>query len=191
MNNVIKQIGKFYSQIKGDTMAAVGTANTGVTATHFGNTKDITTVLTFTDLEIGIGGSGAALGIGKLIYTFPAGAHCQVVSYMDINFIEGNSDTIDAGIGSVIASGVISVLGGTATFEDYITGQTVITGPGGTNCKKTSVATAGALIGISINEAASVKTIHLNAAANWAVGGVAVRTLTATGTITIKWVKLS
>lgn len=50
-------------------------------------------------------------------------------------------------------------------------------------------ATAGVLTGISLNEAASAKTIHINAADTWDAGITG--NLTATGTVTLKWTRLS
>jgi hypothetical protein len=171
-------------------VADVGTAATGVTATTYGDGRDYTTVLQFTAKSLGAPTAGANLALGALIYTFPAGAHIHVGSYMSVGLTTGGvtTDTPDVGIGSVIGSGVVAVLGGTSTFEDYITGQTAAD-CAGTATVKTSVATAGALTGISINEAASAKTVYLNAADGWnaAVTG----NLTATGTITMKWTKMS
>lgn len=167
--------------------ASLGTADTGVTATHYGDGKDITTVLTFTSLSYTISGA-ANEAIGKLVFTFPAGAHVHNYTYMDVALQGGgtvDADTPDIGIGSVIATGSVAVLGGTAGFEDYITGQTA-SNCNGTATKKTSVATAGALTGISINEAAGVKAVHLNIADGWAGAD----TVTASGTIVLKWTKM-
>lgn len=165
-----------------------GTAGTGVTAVEYGNGRDIVTVLTLTNLTYAITGA-VSLGLGKLIYTFPAGAHVHEASYMRVA-LQGtgvvNTDTPVVGIGSVIATGAVSVLSGTATFQDYIAGQTA-TNCNGSFTTKTAVATAGALTGISINEAASVKNVHLNIADAWAGAD----TITLNGVVTLKWTIMS
>ncbi len=170
--------------------SAIGTPNTGVTAIHYGDGRDITTVLTFTALVVGQSANNAAKAFGKLIYTFPSGAHLQTVSYMNVVYTHSTITAIDTGIGSVIGVGAVALLDGTSTFEDYITGQTGSTDlAGGAAVIKTSVATAGALVGISINEVASVKAVYLNIAATWPAAPAT--DVTATGQITINWIKLS
>lgn len=170
--------------------AALGTAGTGVAITEFGDGRDITTILTLKDVNLGALTASVNKAHGALIYTFPAGAHVHSTTYMSVGLTAGSvtTDTPDVGVGSVIASGAVAVLGGTATFEDYITGQTAADAAG-TATVKTSVATAGALTGISINEAASAKTVHLNAADGWAAGVTG--NLVANGTVTLKWTKMA
>ncbi len=162
-----------------------GTPGVGVTAVHEGVGRDIVTTLTLTATTVDPPTAAAAEGHGHLVYTFPAGAHFHEVTYMSMALQGGgvvDADTPDVGIGSIIASGAVSVLSGTSTFEDYITGQTA-TDADGTATVAQTVATAGALTGISINDAADVKTLHFNYADTWAGAD----TLTATGTITFKW----
>jgi len=168
----------------------VGTLGTNVTAAHFGDGKNYITILTLTAASLGPPTAATNLAIGALIYTFPAGVHVHTATYMSIGLTVGGvtTDTPDVGIGSVIGSGVVTVLGGTATFEDYITGQTA-TNCSGTATVKTSVATAGALTGISINEVGGTKTVYLNAADGWDAGVTG--NLTATGTVTLKWSRMS
>lgn len=170
--------------------ALLGTAGTNCTVKEYGDGRDITTVITLTNVDMGAPTAGAASAVGALIYTFPAGAHCHMVSYMSVGVTIGTvtTDTPDVGVGSVIASGATALLSGTATFEDYITGQTAADSAG-TATVKTATATAGALTGISLNEAASAKTIHINAADTWDAGITG--NLTATGTVTLKWTRLS
>ncbi len=171
--------------------ALIGTAGAGTVAiSTIGDGRDFTTVLTLTNFIVGaLAGAAAALGIGNKIFTFPAGAHLHHVSYMSLGLTAaGTTNTPNLGVGSVIATGAIAVLSGTATFQDYITGQTAPDLAGGV-VAKTSVATAGALTGISVNESGSVKDVFLNAAATWAANNTA--NLTATGTVTLRWTKLS
>lgn len=169
---------------------SVGTVPAGVTAVHYGNGSHITTVLTLANVDLGaIAGAGAA-ATGALIYTFPAGVHVHEVSYMSVGVVGDlavQADTPDIGIGSVVASGAVDVLGGTATFEDYITGQT-LNDVNGTAEVVMTVATAGALTGISLNAAGDVKAVHLNIADTWAAASAA---LLASGTVVLKWNKIA
>ena len=116
--------------------------------------------------------------------------HIHSVTYQSVGFTGGgtvDADTPDVGIGSVIATGAVSVLGGTATFEDYITGSAAA------DCSGTALvvgpvgAVAGIHTGISLNKAADVKAVHLNVADTWAGAD----TMTATGTVVIKWTDLA
>ena len=97
---------------------------------------------------------------------------------------DGNvdADTPDVGIGTVIATGAVATLDGTATFENLLTGQTF------TNCTgtKTKVGVIDQTLFIGENDA---HTIHLNAADTWA--GAETTGLAATGTILIEYVVLS
>ncbi len=174
--------------LSGSPYGVAGAATVSVATT--GDGRDFTTVLTLTNFIVGaLAGAAAALALGNKVFTFPAGAHLHYASYMSIGLTAvGTTKTPDVGVGSVIASGAVAVLGGTATFEDYITGQTAAD-IAGTPAVKTSVATAGALTGISVNEAASVKDVFLNAAATWSANNTG--NLLANGKITLKWTKLS
>ena len=164
-----------------------GTAGSGVTAVHYGDGKNIISVLTLSGITLSPTGA-AALGLGALIFTFPAGTHVHEVTNMNVTLQGGgtvDADTPDVGIGSVVASGVVSVLSGTATFEDYITGQTA-TDCNGTAIPAFTAATAGALTGISLNAAGDSKAVYLNIADTWAGAD----TITLAGTVVIKWAKM-
>jgi hypothetical protein len=170
---------------------SVGTVPAGVTAVHYGNGSHITTVLTLANVDLGaIAGAGAA-ATGALIYTFPAGVHVHEVSYMSVGVVGDlavQADTPDFGIGSVIASGANALLSDVgATCEDYITGQT-LNDVNGTAEVAMTVATAGALTGISLNAAGDVKAVHLNIADTWAAASAA---LLASGTVVLKWNKIA
>jgi hypothetical protein len=166
----------------------LGTAgSSAITVDHYGDGNDVKTELTISGLSYTIAGA-AAEGVGALLFTFPAGAHLHEVTYMNVTLTGGgtvDADTPDVGIGSVIATGAVSVLSGTPTFEDYITGQTA-TDCSGTAITKTTVATAGALTGISVNESGDTKTVHLNLDDTWAGAD----TITAAGTVVLKWTLL-
>lgn len=165
--------------------AAPGTPGTNVTASHqSGDGVRYVTTLTLTNVSYTIAGA-ANEAVGALIYTFPAGVHAHTVTNMDIALQGGgtvDADTPDIGVGSVIATGAVAVLGGTPTFEDYITGQTAAD-CSGTATEKMTAATAGYGTGISLNESGDAKTMHLNIADGWAGAD----TLLASGTITFEW----
>ncbi len=160
-----------------------------VTFNEHGDGRDITTVLTLTDFVVGaLAGAGAALGLGNIVYAFPAGQHLELVySFSSLSLkAAGTAVACDTGLGSVIASGAVSVLSGTATFENRLTGQAITTDPaGGTAVSALLAATAGIGTGISLNVAASVKNVFLNAAGTWNLNNVG--NLTASGTIVLKW----
>jgi len=161
-----------------------------VVINEYGDGRDITTVLTLTDFIVGaLAGAGAALGIGNIVAAFPAGAHVENWYYQSLSLkAAGTAVNTDTGLGSVIASGAVSVLSGTGTFEDRLTGQTVPTAAGG-GAVTTALLnpTAGVQTGIALNVAASVKNVFLNAAGTWNANNTG--NLTATGTIVIKWTK--
>lgn len=151
------------------------------------------TVLTLTNFIVGaLAGAAADLGVGNKIYTFPAGVQLHEVSYFSLSLTAaGTAVNTDTGIGSVIASGAVNVLSGTATFEDYVTGQTVATAAGGGAVAVVGPigATAGILTGISLQTAAKVKNLFLNSAGTWNANNTG--NLTSTGSIVLKWSTLA
>lgn len=158
----------------------IGTPAAGVTVVENGDGFNKVTTLTLSTTLPAIAG-GAALGVGKLIYTFPAGDLVVHGTAMNVTLTAGDgnidADTPDVGVGSVIASGVVSVLSGTATFEDMITGQTA------TNCTGTNIpATLGTVHPVAD---AAAHTVYLNVADTWAASGETACPLA--GTIVIKW----
>lgn len=168
----------------------LGTTPVGtVSIVEYGDGKDITTVLTLTNFIVGgLAGAAAALGIGNIVYAFPAGQHFELVSSLSsvVLTAAGTAVATDTGLGSVIATGVISILSGTATFEDRLTGQTINTAAGGgAAVSALTAATAGIGTGISLNVAGNVKNVFLNSAATWNANNTG--NLTATGTIVLKW----
>ncbi len=124
---------------------------------------------------------GASLGVGKLILTLPAGARVITGSNMSLSLkqTQGNvtADTPDMGFGTVIASGAVALLDGTATFENIMTGQTM------NDCDGT-VENATVTTNLAI-EASAAHTIHLNIADGWASSGDTA--LGFRGTATIWW----
>lgn len=161
--------------------------------TEFGDGKDITTVLTLTDFIVGgLAGAGAALAVGNIVAAFPAGQHFELVySLSSVNLkAAGTAVACKVGLGSVIASGAVAVLSGTATFQDRLTAADITTGPaGGTAVSSIKCATAGIGTGIALNATGSVKNVFLNAAGTWNANNTG--NLTASGTIILKWTKMS
>ena len=181
-----------YTELAGGTARGTTPVST-VQINEFGDGRDITTVLTLTDFIVGaIPSANAALGVGNIVYAFPAGAHLELAYYFSLALkLPGAGVACDTGIGSVIASGAVSVLSGTGTFEDRVTGQAVTSAAaGGTAVAVGPIgATAGILTGISLNDASKVKNVFLNAAGTFATTNAG--NLTATGTISIKWTRMS
>lgn len=163
------------------TSANVGTANTGTTAVEYGDARNHVTVLTVSTTLPAIAG-GANLAVGKLLYTLPAGACLVQAAKMSLAITQsqGNitADTPDGGLGTTIASGVVAVLGGTAAFENILTGQTF------NDCNGTAeVKTVGDQV--LVVETADNHTVYFNVADGWAASGDAAAALT--GTVVLVW----
>jgi hypothetical protein len=162
----------------------LGTVGTNVTAEEFGDDVHHVTKLTLTATTVYAVAGAAAEAIGVLIYTFPAGAlivrGCSISIGLTNTDTNIDADTPDLGIGTVIATGAVAVLGGTATFENIMTGQTM------NNCTGTAEVNAvGTVLAIP---AASAHTVHLNVADTWAGAETA---LVAAGTIWLEWTHLA
>jgi hypothetical protein len=143
----------------------VGSPGSGVTAREYGDKYNHTTILNVQSVFPAIAG-GASLGVGKLVYTLPAGA-CVVGPARLKVLVNGAAaiaaDTPDVGLGTTIASGAVAVLGGTAAFENILTGQTM------TDCDGTETdAIVTTELAIAANGA---HTVYLNIADGWAAGG--------------------
>ena len=171
------------------TTTPVGT----VTIQEFSTGKDIVTVLTLTNFIVGGSFGAAAKGVGNIVAAYPAGdQHLELVdSFSSIVLtLAGTAVACDTGLGSVIASGAVSVLDGTATFEDRFTGVAITTAPtGGTAVSGLAGATAGIGTGIALNGAAAVKNVFLNAAGTFNVNNTG--NLTASGVIILKWTQMA
>jgi len=160
----------------------VGTSSDYVSAVkEHGNDTFHKTALTLTGALPTIAG-GADLAVGRLLYTFPAGVIRIISAYLNgvaITQTEGNitDDTPDVGLGTTIASGAVAVLGGTAAFENVLTGQTF------TDCDGTAekVGAASTLI----IDAADNHTLYLNVADGWAASGDAAAAIS--GEVVITW----
>jgi len=166
------------------TTTNVGTVATGAAVTEYGNGIFHKTSLAIVSTLPAIAG-GAGLGVGKLIYTFPAGVILIFGAYMTmaLTAADGNidADTPEVGIGTVIASGSVAVLSGTTTFEDIITGQVA------TNCLGTaSVIATGPTAAAPLQiTAAGAHTVFFNVADTWAASGETACPIS--GTIILLW----
>lgn len=152
------------------------------------------TRLTLTNFDLGNGDDNAALGIGNKFYTLPAGDIMVINSWAKGLFIPAvlYINAVDAGIGTVIASGAVSVLGGTATFENIIggTASAALAPTGGA-----WAATTNSVVGNGGNPnflvaSAGSHDLFLNAAGTW-TNVAAAGDVVFTGTIVINWVLLS
>lgn len=156
---------------------------TGLTVAEYGNESNHKTVLTMDTMAAGSPTGAAALGFGTKIYTFPTtGAVVVKSSKIDFSLQGGgtvDADTPDVGLGTVVASGVVSVLSGTATFENIHTGQT-FNDCNGTAEVKSNLATASPF---NLVLETGTNDLYLNIADTWAGAD----SLTATGTITLFW----
>jgi hypothetical protein len=162
-----------------------GTANTSVTASESKAGQQHVTTLTFTDLAISAIAGAADEAVGKLLYTLPAGATLVRAAYMEVSLSSTgatiDADTPDVGIGTTIASGAVAVLGGTAAFENIITGQTLAN-------------TTGTASAVGVTNAPLVITttgshlVYLNVADGWAGSDAGLK---ATGTVILEWVNIS
>lgn len=173
------------TQITNVNVGTVATA-TGLSGVEQGDAVNHKTVLTLADFPVGSAVGAAALAFGGLVYTLPAGAQLMDITYMSVALtgtVTIVADTPEIGIGSVVASGAVLVLNGTATFMDYVTEQTSGAISGANTTTVLLGATAGIHTGIALNVAASAKTLYLNVADTWAGAG----DVTATGTITLTW----
>jgi len=173
--------------------ANIGSTPVGtVTFKEYGDSRDMTTVLTLTNFIVGtLAGAAAALGVGNIVYAFPAGQHLELVSALNAIVLTaaGTAVATDTGLGSVIASGVVALLSGTTTFEDRLTGQTINTAVGGgVAVSALTAASVGIGLGISLNVAGSVKNVFLNSAGTWNADNTG--NLTASGTIVLKWSRM-
>jgi hypothetical protein len=171
------------------TSVNIGTPGTGVTAVEYGTGYEHTTVLTVNTVLPNIAG-GASLGVGVLMYTLPSGVQVINSSYFTMGITQTtghiNANTPTVGLGTVIASGAISVLSGTATFQDISVGVAAANCTG-TATVQTALATASPFV--VIRAAAAAKTIYFNAAAAWAASGDPAAILA--GTIVLQWTTMA
>jgi len=163
----------------------------GVVAVEYGDGANHVTVLTLTATVLGTPDPGNNLAFGDTIYVFPAGV--QIIDFIDVNVsLQGVTQTDDQpelGLGSVMAAGVQATLGAAgATMEDYWEGTAVADVNGTALNGGPKGATAGIFTGIALNGTAAVKNLCLNVADGWHASITS--TLTASGTVAIRWTTL-
>ena len=127
--------------------------------------------------------AAASLGFGILLATLPKGN--LIVHHVSLDMIYAldgaGAATMDMGVGTVIATGAVSVLGGTGTFEDCMNGTSATI----TNGTANVTYTFGALGETDQKDGASTaKSLYLNMASAWA--GIT-QVLTYRGTVTVTW----
>jgi len=164
----------------------LGTLGVGVSAKHY--TLDgfhILTKLTVNGVLPAVTGS---LAVGLLAYTFPAGVHSLKLARIALALQQADG-TITAdvpllGLGSVIASGAVIVLNGTAGFDDILTEQAMDDCDGTVEDVTLIMPTAGHIV----NEAAGVKAVYINAADAWTGTETACGVV---GEVWLEWTRLS
>ncbi len=169
-----------------DELDNLGTAGAGTTAIEFGDGfHHVTRIDMGTGVLAAIPGADAE-AVGLLIYTFPAGVIIVDAVHMDVGITQSagniNTDQPIVGIGSVIATGDVSDLVGTSTFEDYVTGVAAANCTG-TKTDSTTEMTAGGSVIIPASGGLA-HTVHFNAADTWA-GADSAATLS--GQVWIAW----
>ena len=185
ITGALTQTGAQTSAAALETSANVG-VSTASSVKEYGDGYNHTTVLTCTGLSFASEPDNASLAVGDLIYAFPAGAVILESAYFKLALTQTGdvkTDDYDIGLGSIIASGAVSVLGGTSTFEDIIDGQTEIGTQDGTNDTViAAIPTAGAQLFIASGD---VHNVFVNVAAVWS--DIDTSVLTYTGIVVLNW----
>ena len=187
-----------------NTMQSSGVTTTVTNGTvsvdNYGDGSNFTTVVTLTGYIVGpLASAGAAKVLipPSALCSFPAGAHIENYFYFSLSLTAAGTAVVacDTGLGSVAGDGsayaVLSSASVGITVEDRLTGQTVPTAAtGGAITKGMGFHTAGVLTGaVANNTASGTKDVFLNAAATWNANNTG--NLTATGTVVLKWAKVS
>ena len=169
----------------GDIVTASNVGTSAATSVkEYGDGFNHVTVLTCTALTFNDEPDNESVAMGDLIYTFPAGAIILDSAYMNISFLQGGTpttDTPDMGLGTVIGTGVVTTLDGTAEFEDIITGQTM-TDVAATATVVASIPSVGAPLFIASGDA---HTVPVNAADAWQ--DITNPAITYTGVVVLIW----
>ena len=168
-----------------------GTVGTNCTVIEYGNETYHVSSITVTGVAYVIGDT-AALGIGALIYTFPAGiVHVQVADCsVGLNLTTGTptSDTPEIGLGTTIGSGANATLGAVDAAAENIAGPSACDDIAGTAEAFNSLTAEGTKTNTLVIAAAADHTVYLNFADTWA--NVDNTAATATGTVRLAWTLL-
>lgn len=162
----------------------VGVAGTSCTATEYGDGKNHVTKLVITALSQVVG-DNASLGVGSIIYTFPAGiiaikaAGGSVAMTVDFGT---KTDTPEVGLGTLIASGAIATLGaGNAAMEDITDGIATADVNGTARLIDSNLGEA-----IKVMPALSSHVVNLNWAKAW-IDSTSDTGSSITGTVWLEW----
>lgn len=185
---------EFMTQAEADQLAAIGagsdpiTANigavpAGVTAVETGDGNHHVTTLTIAQLAALTLDDAAAIADGSLIYTFPAGTIIVNSAYISMlsDNAEHDGETGMCGLGTVIATGAIADLVGTAGFEDIMTGQAMDIG---VLLPAVTIPTAG--VPLALGSAAS-HLVHFNVAGTWADTAGTALDVDLAGVVVLDW----
>lgn len=178
--------GAVTQEVIGLTTANVGAAEAGAVAVENGDAIVHRTVLTLTAFAVGTSADNAALAIGALLYTFPAGV--IMIDAIKVNAGLTLADAVqtntpELGLGTTQAAGANATLGAAGATTENLFEGTATADVAGTPLVDTKQPTAAVPF---IMETADAHTLYLNAAATWA-NLTAPAALTADGTITITW----
>jgi len=183
MSQTIKQ--PFGTESGNDTNVGTVGSSTYCSVKEYGDGVFHMTRIALADLPLVSPTSAANKAGGAKIYTLPAGAvvvsatHMEVSCKSTVGSFLCQADTPDLGVGTTVATGTVAVLGGTAAFENMLTGQTVA------DCNQTAKkATLGTQLVVL---AADSHDVFLNIADGWAGAD----TITATGHVLIQWTLFS
>jgi hypothetical protein len=146
-----------------------------------------TSKFTLASFSLGNCADNASLAIGNSLGLFFPQTGVFAVKRVSINLgltaaISNTAQTPVVGLGTVIGSGAVADLTGTATFQSYFVG-TAVADLTGTRLVKSLVPTTPEIL------TGGVHTVFLNAAAAWA-DIAAVAPVLATGTIVFEWTVL-
>lgn len=179
MTKILTPFGAYSATPAATVVPATGT----VVANETGVDSHRITTIDIADLSL-IVTTNASKGDGKLIYTFPAGNIIVKRATIALGIVGTGAlnvaDTPDLGIGTVVATGAVAVLSGTATFENILTGQTVSACDG--TVQMASVAST-----LTIT-AAAAHSVYLNIADGWAGVDAGMK---ATGRVILEWAYMS
>ena len=134
----------------------------------------------------------ASKGNGQAIYTFPEGFILPVAARIVMSTTTGAATSTvagEVGLGTTVASGAVSVLSGTAAFQNILDGKTLSNQVASTALATSVTDAAGGTSGTqaAIDGSATAATVYLNHAS--AYTGTAGLTLNS-ATVTIWWIDL-
>lgn len=178
--------GSTHSAVPGSSVN-VGAAPGGTcVAAEYGNGILQKTVLTLTNFDVGDSADNAALALGALIYTLPAGVivieACHIAVGVTIDDAV-QTDTPEIGVGNVVASGANATLGAAPAGSENVFEGTAMADVAGTVFTDTKGPTAGVPLILAAGDA---HTLYLNLADTWA-DLTAAAELLASGTIVLLW----